>query len=135
MTKPRSGGTRPAWAPSSWEAGEIEELDMQPYDLARRVREHTGEGLIELDEPPVDTAAATGAGAGDPVTSQAPEGSGVADASTTPDGTAGAYGPGASAASAGADGTAARIEDVLERFLSALREQIAHRAQSVGSQL
>jgi hypothetical protein len=125
MTKPR-GGARPAWAPSSWESGEIEELDMRPYDLARRVREHTGEGLIELDDPAEDPASPPAGAVESAGDADAPTAAGSPDAPTAADGPASPPATG---------GTAARVEDALERFTSTIRDQIAQRAQAVGSQL
>ena len=147
MTKPGSGRARPAWAPSSWESAEIEELDVQAYDLARRVREHTGEGLIELDEPaeqPVPKPAGADAGGERPIASTASEGRDAATepggpvastASEAPDAPDAPREPGGADAATGAGGAAARVEDALERLTSTIRDQIAHRAQAVGSQL
>jgi hypothetical protein len=120
---------------------------MKPYDLAGRVREHTGEGLIELDEPPGERSNErlegavprnTGPGERHPVGSPLTDGSGPTKASSAedrPDAEASAAGEGDDDPEASAGPTAARIEEALERFTSTIREQIAHRAQAVGSQL
>ena len=109
MSKARSGGARPAWAPSSWDAGEIEELDMKPYDLARRVREHKGTGLIELDDPEDNPDPAPEAAAEEPASAAEP--------------------------AAGEEGEASGSADSHSWLTSAVRDQIAHRAQAVGSHL
>jgi hypothetical protein len=49
MPETSSGETKPAWVPRSWRSGEIEELDVDPRELAQRIREHEGEDLIDLD--------------------------------------------------------------------------------------
>lgn len=67
MEEAYGGGGRPAWAPRSWGppgrspkdggpegAGGPEELDVDPRELARRIRAHRargGRGLIDLDAP------------------------------------------------------------------------------------
>jgi hypothetical protein len=62
MAEARGGGAKPAWAPPSWrpkDPAAAEELDVDPRELARRIRLHRdggGEGLIDFDEP-ADAAA------------------------------------------------------------------------------
>ncbi|HEY8201034.1 MAG TPA: hypothetical protein VII47_06750 [Actinomycetota bacterium] len=59
------GGAKPAWAPRSWgaEPEGAEKLDVDPRELARRIRAHrarSGEGLIDFDEPADVPAGGTG---------------------------------------------------------------------------
>ena len=59
-----SGGARPAWAPGSWASGEVEELDVDPRELVQKIREHRGEGLIDLDAPRATASGAEAEAAG-----------------------------------------------------------------------
>jgi hypothetical protein len=54
------GGGRPSWAPRSWAVGRpdgpggAEELDVDPRELARRIRAHRArgeQGLVDFDAP------------------------------------------------------------------------------------
>jgi hypothetical protein len=64
MAEAGSGGVKAVWAPRSWaeEPGGAEELDVDPRELARRIREHRGEGLIDFDEPGAHPGGATSPG-------------------------------------------------------------------------